>query len=166
MAKAVLVEGTAALCQRWEAQGGTLSSHNDSRISYYQNVLKCPSLPGRLPSLYIYHLANAIGAETQLIPTPVTFFSPKRTNLIDPQHPEESATLNANCPHKFCRGHRRCWPPQQGQSRIQKPYLVLSAATRCKDRPPSRDSSSQRPSSFLQGNIRLAAGVAVVRGER
>ena len=44
---------------------------------------------------------------------------------------------------------------------------MLSAATWCRDRLPSCDSSSQRPSSFLQGNIRLVAGAVVVRpGER
>ena len=54
-----------------------------------------------------YHLANALGTETQLIPALATFLFSQRTNLIDPHCQQESTTLNANCPHKFCRGHGR-----------------------------------------------------------
>lgn len=68
-------------------------------------------------------------------------------------------------PLEFCRVQGLGWVLAVWgiSSRMQKPYLVLSVATRCRDRPPSRDSRSQRPSSFLQGNIRLVALAAEAR---
>lgn len=85
------------------ALGGTLPSHTDNWLSYYQNTLDCPSLPSHPPSKPIHHLANVLRNETQLIPVPATLFPPEN----DSDRPAVSMggnTLNVNCPTSSARG--------------------------------------------------------------